>query len=72
MDEEEYLAHLKDIVLYLEAMGCLTQVQTAIENTSERPRLGKAVNIPIVRTFKQVKVSTNKNNVMIIVHIRHV
>ncbi len=47
MDEEEYLAHLKDIVLYLEAMGCLTQVLTAIEQTSERPRLGKAVNIPI-------------------------
>lgn len=47
MDEEEYLAHLKDIVMYLEAMGCLTQVQTAIEQTSERPRLGKAVSIPI-------------------------
>lgn len=47
MDEEGYLAHLKDIVLYLEAMGCLTQVQTAIEQTNERPRLGKAVSIPI-------------------------
>lgn len=47
MDEDEYLAHLKDIVMYLEAMGCLTQVQTAIEETNERPRLGKAVNIPI-------------------------
>ena len=47
MDEEEYLAHLKDVVLYLEAMGCLTQVQTAIEQTNERPRLGKAVSIPI-------------------------
>ena len=47
MDEEEYLAHLKEIVMYLEAMGCLTQVKTEIEQTSERPRLGKAVNIPI-------------------------
>ncbi len=47
MDEEEYLAHLKEIVMYLEAMGCLTQVQKAIEETSERPRLGKAVSIPI-------------------------
>lgn len=47
MEEDEYLAHLKEIVLYLEAMGCLTQVQTAIEQTRERPRLGKAVNIPI-------------------------
>ena len=47
MDEDEYLAHLKEIVLYLEAMGCLTQVQTAIQETKERPRLGKAVSIPI-------------------------
>lgn len=47
MDEAEYLAHLKEIVLYLEAMGCLTQVKMAIEHTSERPRLGKAVSIPI-------------------------
>ncbi len=47
MDEEAYLAHLKDIVMYLEAMGCLTQVQAAIEQTTERPRLGKAVSIPI-------------------------
>ncbi|MEM7793901.1 MAG: DUF3067 family protein [Cyanobacteria bacterium P01_C01_bin.118] len=47
MDEDEYLAHLKEIVMYLEAMGCLTQVQMAIEQTNERPRLGKAVSIPI-------------------------
>lgn len=47
MDEGEYLAHLEEIVLYLEAMGCLTQVRTAIEQTSERPRLGKAVSIPM-------------------------
>lgn len=47
MDEDEYLAHLQEIVMYLEAMGCLTQVQTAIEQTNERPRLGKAVSIPI-------------------------
>lgn len=47
MDEAEYLAHLKEVVMYLEAMGCLTQVQSEIEQTSERPRLGKAVSIPI-------------------------
>ncbi len=47
MDEEDYLAHLKEIVFYLEAMGCLTQVKMAIEQTNERPRLGKAVSIPI-------------------------
>ena len=47
MDEEEYLAHLKDVIIYLEAMGCLTQVQDAISTTTERPRLGKAVNIPM-------------------------
>ncbi|MGD1853494.1 MAG: DUF3067 family protein [Leptolyngbyaceae cyanobacterium] len=47
MEEDEYLAHLKDIVMYLEAMGCLTQIQKAIEQTNERPRLGKAVSIPI-------------------------
>ncbi|MEM1251340.1 MAG: DUF3067 family protein [Cyanobacteria bacterium P01_H01_bin.21] len=47
MSEDEYLAHLKDVVMYLEAMGCLTQVQGAIQQTNERPRLGKAVSIPI-------------------------
>ncbi|MGD1950309.1 MAG: DUF3067 family protein [Leptolyngbyaceae cyanobacterium] len=47
MSEDEYLAHLKDVVMYLEAMGCLTQVQGAIKQTNERPRLGKAVSIPI-------------------------
>ena len=47
MDEDEYLAHLQEIVMYLEAMGCLTQIKTVIEETNERPRLGKAVSIPI-------------------------
>lgn len=47
MDEETYLNHLGEVVIYLEALGSLTQVKQAIEQSKERPRLGKAVSIPI-------------------------
>ncbi|MEO1590388.1 MAG: DUF3067 family protein [Cyanobacteria bacterium J06632_22] len=47
MTEAEYLEHLADMVTYLEGMGTLEQVTTAIRETKEKPRLGKAVSIPI-------------------------
>lgn len=47
MSEAEYLAHLEDIVIYLEGMGSLQQVTNAVRDTKEKPRLGKAVSIPI-------------------------
>ncbi|NJN86115.1 MAG: DUF3067 family protein [Leptolyngbyaceae cyanobacterium SL_7_1] len=47
MSEEEYFNHLNDIANYIDAWGGTAQVQTYIEQTSDRPRLGKAVSIPI-------------------------
>lgn len=47
MSEAEYLAHLDEIATYLHAWGSTLQVQNYIERTSDRPRLGKAVSIPI-------------------------
>ncbi|MEL6327585.1 MAG: DUF3067 family protein, partial [Cyanobacteria bacterium J06626_23] len=47
MSEAEYLEHLTDVVAYLEGVGSLSQIATAIRETKEKPRLGKAVSIPI-------------------------
>ena len=47
LSEVEYMAHLDTIATYLQAWGSSEQVQTYIEQTRERPRLGKAVSIPI-------------------------
>lgn len=43
----EYIEHLNAIVSYLEAWGSVAQVKDFIEQTRDRPRLGKAVNIPV-------------------------
>lgn len=47
LSEEEYVAHLDQVAGYIDAWGAVSQVQTYIEKTRERPRLGKAVNVPI-------------------------
>lgn len=47
MEEQEYIAHLDEVVAYLNDWGAAAQVQTFIEQTSDRPRLGKAVSMPI-------------------------
>lgn len=47
LSEAEYLAHLDTIANYLNAWGSATQVQQLIEQSRDRPRLGKAVNIPL-------------------------
>ncbi|XPM60137.1 MAG: DUF3067 family protein [Leptolyngbya sp. IPPAS B-1204] len=47
MTETEYLAHLEEVATYINAWGCTAQVQNFVTRTRERPRLGKAVNIPI-------------------------
>lgn len=43
----EYLAHLEIISDYLQAWGSSAQVAEYIRQTRDRPRLGKAVSIPI-------------------------
>lgn len=47
MTEAEYLEHLEAIASYLHAWGGFERVQRYIAQTRERPRLGKAVSIPL-------------------------
>lgn len=47
LSEAEYMAHLDSIAVYLQGWGCTEQVCSHIQCTRERPRLGKAVSIPI-------------------------
>ncbi|MHC5597502.1 MAG: DUF3067 family protein [Nostoc sp.] len=47
LSEVEYQEHLDSIANYLHALGGSTQVQTFIVQTRDRPRLGKAVSIPL-------------------------
>lgn len=47
LSEAEYLSHLETVSGYLNAWGSSEQVQRYIEQTRERPRLGKAVSIPL-------------------------
>ncbi|MCL2931395.1 MAG: DUF3067 family protein [Trichodesmium sp. MAG_R03] len=47
MAEAEYLAHLDAIAIYINGFGSVETVKNYIENTKEKPRLGKVVNIPL-------------------------
>ncbi|WP_413171130.1 DUF3067 family protein [Anabaena azotica] len=47
LSESQYQDHLDSIANYLNALGGTIQVQTFITQTKERPRLGKAVSIPL-------------------------
>lgn len=47
LSEAEYLAHLDTVSAYLSAWGGVSQVQTFITKTRDRPRLGKAVSLPL-------------------------
>lgn len=45
--EEEYVAHLNWVLSHLEAWGVVEQVLSYVEKTREKPRIGKAVSIPV-------------------------
>ena len=47
LEEAEYRSHLSEIALCLHDWGADEQIESYIENTRERPRLGKVVSIPI-------------------------
>ena len=47
LSAQEYLEHLNAIANYLNAWGGVEQLQAFIAKTRERPRLGKAVSIPL-------------------------
>lgn len=47
LSPQEYREHLDAIATYLNAWGGVEQLQSFIAKTKERPRLGKAVSIPL-------------------------
>ncbi|GAB4538016.1 MAG: DUF3067 family protein [Pleurocapsa sp.] len=47
LSPQEYIAHLDEIASYLNAWGGVEQLRNFITQTRERPRLGKAVSIPL-------------------------
>lgn len=47
LSKQEYIEHLNAITTYLNAWGGVEQVTLFIQKTRERPRLGKAVSIPL-------------------------
>lgn len=47
MSEAEYLAHLDAVSNYLVGWNVVDQVRTTLQTTREKPRLGKAVSIPL-------------------------
>jgi hypothetical protein len=47
LSEAEYFAHLDQVASYLEVWGVAAQVQEAIADNRSRPRLGKAVSVPL-------------------------
>ena len=47
LSEADYLAHLNQIATYLNGWGQTAYVQQWIDQTREKPRLGKAVSIPL-------------------------
>jgi hypothetical protein len=47
MTPQEYQEHLEAVAIYLKGWDAFQQVMETIQSTRERPRLGKAVSIPI-------------------------
>jgi len=47
LTELEYLARLDTVASYLQAWAEVAQVQNYIRQTRDRPRLGRAVSIPL-------------------------
>lgn len=47
LSEDEYLAHLNEVATYLVGWGQAEYIRQMIADTRDRPRLGKAVSIPL-------------------------
>lgn len=47
MTETEYFEHLSAVTTYINGWGAAEQIIDYVQNTRERPRLGKAVSIPL-------------------------
>ena len=47
MDEETYRAHLEEVVEVVNRLGLAKQVREWLFTTPKKPRLGKAVSLPL-------------------------
>ena len=47
LSEAEYFSHFDRVASYLNGWSAIERVRSYIEQTRERPRLGKAVSIPL-------------------------
>jgi hypothetical protein len=47
LSEREYSQHLETIATYLTDWGVVNQIEVAILEAKNRPRLGKAVSVPL-------------------------
>ncbi|XHX76742.1 MAG: DUF3067 family protein [Stenomitos frigidus ULC029] len=47
LTETEYMEHLDEVASHLQEWGSVEQVHVLIQQTRDRPRLGKAVSIPL-------------------------
>ena len=47
ISEADYLEHLDAVATYMNGWGVTEQVTRAIQETSDRPRLGRALSIPV-------------------------
>lgn len=48
LSAEEYENRLDEVGNYLQALGAVPQLEEAIANAKGRPRIGKAISIPLV------------------------
>lgn len=48
MSAPDYFEHLSAVATYIQGWDAAQQVQDYIQDTRQRPRLGKAVSIPLV------------------------
>lgn len=47
LSEPEYFEHLSAVAIYIRGWDAVQQVEEFIHTTKQRPRLGKAVSIPL-------------------------
>ncbi|NJN29433.1 MAG: DUF3067 family protein [Synechococcales cyanobacterium RM1_1_8] len=47
LSPEEYETRLDEVGSYLEALGAVAQLEAAIATAKHRPRIGKAISIPL-------------------------
>ena len=47
LSPEEYESRLDEVGNYIQALGAVEQLEKAVQNVKGRPRIGKAISIPL-------------------------